>query len=584
MAESKEELYSLEELGYEPLGTLEDDDDSPSDSEEQQEVNTTAEKEEEEASLSAAEDEKSTEGIEKENTSIKGTKLKLNLKFDGSAGVSQAKGGLSASSGAVIGSLLSDHDDSRLNEAYAGLGNGAILRDEDWGIWRVYYAVRTNVFKPDKEFIVGFLNRNRELIHSADGRNITLKDYEPVAGDNIAGYIAAVARRYEVLYDKYKTQTYEEYRKALEVYKLQYKTVETNRVLQTALDINGDGVKVGRKYLQGSEASFGYVRDGMAAIGSVTGDGQGVVRKSMKDVLSDVASGDQTPPYKVCDFAGIPSLNKVMDGIWTSNLYSILAPPKAGKTKFCSRICHSAIMAGKNVTVWPVEGGDVEWTAQQRAIHFDYFHNAGKDPADWVSGITQDVILKNKFASDSVRRLEQVSRSDLLNNESYGSIDFVEGEFSEDTFLDKIKVSVDYNNSSLVIIDYMQWISAAKGSKKAKWEAIQDSYKELAKFATSENLAIVSPAQFTQEAIKGLIKSGADSGAGDLRTASGGSAEVVRASDIIFGLWATTQDLENNYMQIISVPSRKVNVFPNISLGINLGTCQFIELAKDSAE
>ena len=51
-----------------------------------------------------------------------------------------------------------------------------------------------------------------------------------------------------------------------------------------------------------------------------------------------------------------------------------------------------------------------------------------------------------------------------------------------------------------------------------------------------------------------------------------------RASDIIFALWATTQDLMNNRMKILSMPCRFNKAFPEIPVYADLEVCDFISL------
>ena len=128
----------------------------------------------------------------------------------------------------------------------------------------------------------------------------------------------------------------------------------------------------------------------------------------------------------------------------------------------------------------------------------------------------------------------------------------------------------------------MQWLKPSQGDRRSKWEVLMDGYIDLAKYVSEANVAVISPAQFNQETIKGLVKSGADNS--DLRTASSGTSEVIRASDMILGLWASTTDLENNKMQIISVPSRKAPPFENIDLTIDLGTSTFREIPKGAQD
>lgn len=523
---------------------------------------------------------KSTQSASEILNELKGSKLSLS--FGGASNSTPVKSSLSGLSADVIGSLISEHDDSRLNEAYIDLGNGTILQGEDWGIWRVIYAMRAQSFLPDREFISGFLNRNRSLIYRANGKNINLGDYKPVAGDDIAGYIAAVVERYDSLYPRYLNQTIDDYHKALTVYRMQYARIKTAELYQKALDISNDGLKVGRKYLQGVKDSYAYIREGMTSILSATSDSEEVTRISMRDLYLDMESGDTESSYKICDFVGIPTLNKVWGGLWTGNLYTILAPAKSGKTRFCARLVHSAIMAGKNVTVWAPEGGKEEWCAHLRAIHYHFFHNEGKSADEWVPRLDMLTVLNKTYINDAQRKYEKLSASDLFNNESYGSVDFVEGAFEVSTFIDKIKASVKHNNSSLVVIDYMGWLQSDQGLSEAEWRVLKKGYVDLALYVSSANVAVVSPAQFNQETVNWLLKSGADGS--DLRTSGSGTSEIIRASDMIMGLWASTTDLENNQMKIVSVPSRKAPPFENIDLRIDLGTCTFTEVESKGAQ
>ena len=64
----------------------------------------------------------------------------------------------------------------------------------------------------------------------------------------------------------------------------------------------------------------------------------------------------------------------------------------------------------------------------------------------------------------------------------------------------------------------------------------------------------------------------------DMRTAGGVSSEVIRTPDIIFAFWATTQDIANNTMKILSMPCRFNKPFPEIKVYVDLGTCQFISV------
>ena len=94
-------------------------------------------------------------------------------------------------------------------------------------------------------------------------------------------------------------------------------------------------------------------------------------------------------------------------------------------------------------------------------------------------------------------------------------------------------------------------------------------------YCKKNNVAIISPAQYKQDSFNDLIKRSSVDGA-DLRTAAGGSSEVLRTPDVLFALWATVDDIRNNSMKIISMPCRMNAAFPNVDVVIDLGTCSFM--------
>ena len=230
---------------------------------------------------------------------------------------------------------------------------------------------------------------------------------------------------------------------------------------------------------------------------------------------------------------------------------------------------------GNNVTVWAQEGGMEAWTAQMRAIHFDYTYNQGADVRTRKFGVSQDTILRDKFQSQELRDLEMSSKLDLASNPDYGTVDYIDRPFEVETFLEDIDTSVKSNNSKMIIIDYLQLIGSSTG--KNKQERISDAYQKLLVYCKTNNVAVLTPGQYKQETFNYLIMKG-DTSDADMRTSGGGSSEVLRTPDVIFAFWATTQDLLNNSMKILSMPCRFNKAFPEIKTYIDFETCDFISL------
>ena len=110
-------------------------------------------------------------------------------------------------------------------------------------------------------------------------------------------------------------------------------------------------------------------------------------------------------------------------------------------------------------------------------------------------------------------------------------------------------------------------------------ERIAKAYQTALNYCKKNNIALMTPAQYKQEVIDALANK-TDTGDSELRTAGGGSSEVIRTPDISFALWASTADLRNNRMKILSMPCRFNKPFPEIPCYIDLGVCQFASLRE----
>lgn len=453
--------------------------------------------------------------------------------------------------------------------------NPQLFRDENYILFSIFYFYRSKLryIKIDGEFIKLFLNRNRDLLTRSKGY-IDINAYGEVDGSIELGYIAGVVKHFNRL----KTLpdiTIEDFETYFEKYLIEFKAIEAGKVFRQAQLILTDGLKIGRRQYFGFEDSQSYCKKKLAEIEGLVDQNMGSGFIKMSEVLMD-EKPDNKKPILIGDFGRIKPLNDAYGGIYTGMFYSFIAPPKSGKSKLSARLCYNtAILAGNNVTVWAQEGGHEAWSAQMRAIHFDYVYNTGTDLIDRKFGVTQEVIMHDSFKTDELRQLELSSKLDLASNQDYGSIDYIDRPFNVETFIEDIDTSVKENNSKLVVIDYLQLIGSSTGMTER--ERIAEAYKKLLTYCKKNNVAVMSPAQFKQESFDDMIKKSSVDGA-DLRTAAGGSSEVLRTPDVLFALWASVDDIRNNSMKIISLPSRMNAAFPNINLRIDLATCQFISI------
>ena len=452
-----------------------------------------------------------------------------------------------------------------------------VFRNENFVLYSIlyHYRDRTKNVNIDREFIELYLDGNKDLIDKSRSF-VDVHAYGEVDGSEIVGYIVGVLKHYNRL-KGFETMTKQDFDLVLEKYMVVFKQLEAQKAYVDATIILQDGKKIGRKNYIGFDDSYNYTRRRLAEIEGLIDRNQGSGFTSMKDIILNQKDAD-VKNDKIADFGKLTKLNEYYGGIYSRTFYEVLAPSKGGKSKFCARVCHTAtVVYGNNVSVWAVEGGNEAWTAQMRAIHFDYCYNEGVSYKEKKYGVCQDMILKGTYPDNEIRDLESTSALDLAVNTEYGNIDFIDRPFNVETFLDDIDASVKANNSKLLIVDYLQLMQTS--GNKTERERVADAYKMLLGYCRKSNIAVLTPAQYKQVSIDSFSNSKATDDL-EVRTAGGVSAEVFRTPDIIISLWASTADLRNKRMKILSVPSRLAIPFPPIDCYADLGPCQFISIGE----
>ena len=453
------------------------------------------------------------------------------------------------------------------------VSNPRLFREENYILFSILYAYRGKLkrISIDEEFIKLFLNRNRDLITRSKAY-IDINAYGEVDGSPELGYISGVIKHYKRLLT-FDDVTEREFETDFEKYLIEFKSIEASKAFEKADIILKEGINQGRRFYFGFDDAQNYLKRQLSEIEGLVDlkAGTGYVKQS-ELLLNEKDTGKK--PMKIADFGRLSALNKYLGGIYTGMFYQILAPAKAGKTKLCARICHIAsVVYGTNVTVWAQEGGMEAWSAQQRAIHFDYLYNTGVDITEKKFGISQGTILMDKFPNEELKQLELSSKIELASNKTYGSIDYIDRPFEVETFIEAIDTSVKDNGSQLVIIDYLQLIGSS--SNMPERERLKDAYIELLNYAKKANVAVLTPCQYKQEVINALASNNDSSGV-ELRAAGGGTAETIRTPDYNIAMWASTQDLLNNVVKFMSMPCRMNAVFPEVKAHMDLSVCQFI--------
>lgn len=448
-----------------------------------------------------------------------------------------------------------------------------VFKEENYVLYKVLYTFKDRGITPDAEFLKMYLMRNVGMLHDS---HINLNAYGEE--DVEVGYVGSVINQHTRLRGMPPLDM-DAFKLAIEKYKVEYSGLRMSEAYSEARLMLYDGVQIGRRLYQGYEDSMAYIKSISAEVDSLlnAGVGDGFIDSRVEGVIDD----DRHDAEKVSDFDLIDELNEYLGGIYSGLLYNVLAPTKGGKSKFTARIVHTAIVKYHvNCSVWAWEGGYKAWWAQLRAIHYEWMYMRNED-AKPPAPLSQRDILFNQYPSDAVRRLEEASRIDLFTNDKYGVINMIDRPLRVETFIDDLDTSVKINNSKLVLIDYLQLIES-EDRRKGVQECVKSAYKQALHFAGERNVAIISPAQFTQEFIKMKAgKAGTAIGSPDeTRTAGGESSEVTRSADINIALYASIDDLQRNSMQIMSVPSRLAVAFPAFEIYADLCSCVFSSIER----
>lgn len=476
----------------------------------------------------------------------------------------------------LICSVIGSDVQSKTNrQALFGQVSPKIFKDENYVIFKVLYNFKDKGISPDEDFIRMYLLRNKKMLKEST-MYIDVNAYKDLDEDPIVGYISAVLKQFTRLRGL-STLVEEEFNLVLEKYKIEYSTFEMNIAYSQAKLILYDGVQEGRKFYQGYDDSVAYVKKKIADIESVLDHttGAGFVDSSEQGLVDD----NDVDPIKIGDFGLVTELTKYLDGIFTSYFYSILAPTKGGKSKFTTSMIHNIVVEnGNNAVIWAVEGGYKAWWAQMRAKHYNYLYIQNGVPENRPEAVSQQNIISKNYPSEAIRSLEEASRLDLFTNPNYGNMYMIDRPFNLDTFIEEIETAVQLNNAKVVLIDYLQLINWSGNISKP--QAIGTAYQRLLDYAKKRNIAVISPAQFTQDFMNELAKS-KDGSSHEVRTAGGESSEIVRTPDINIALYATIEDLIRKEMTILSVPSRMASPFPAFKIYCDLKSSVFSSMESE---
>ena len=446
--------------------------------------------------------------------------------------------------------------------------DSSIFKNEYNVLYSLIKSFPTTVFTLD--FIKLYLQNNKsEYLKNS---NIDLDDFSMGDTDSYLTFVESCLNIAEQCISSVVTK--EQFDLALEAFRIQYINEASISLLEQGATIMGEGLQVGRnRVLNGFSDMSSYVINGISKLNNL------VNRKNRKGIVvygEDEGSEENTKLERVCGY-GIEGLDKALGGIYETDMISILAPPKGGKSRISAFMIHNAIVSGTSVVTWSIENGLKGVESLIRACHFNWFYNRNQTDSSKILRIDSNAIRRGTLTGE-LRELEQASWQDLLYNPNYGHWANIDEDFDADTFLTVLDNAVSAVNAKLVLIDYLQLITG--DSKLSKNERIGQCYQRALQYLTQKKIAGIFPAQFKQTALGELGKKTKSELADmDLRDSGAETSEVIRTPSVLMALYADKQSLRMNEATLLSLPSRNSATFEPIDLAVQFECCTFTDMS-----
>lgn len=447
--------------------------------------------------------------------------------------------------------------------------DGSLFQNE----WYVFYQLvklHTGLLFT-RDFVKLFLTTQKTIL--MNNRNIDIASY--AMGDTDA-YITFM----DSVLSELKTCTEydiaeDEYALSVEEFRMHY-VVETGiTLMEQGATILTDGLVVSQnKTLAGFSDMSTHVINGISKLNNILNKTN---RRGITVYDADTDTSEESKVQLVCKY-GIEPLDKVLKGIYETDMVSVLAPPKGGKSRFCAFLVHNAIVQGTNVVTWSIENGDKGIEALIRACHFDWLYNRTESDVTKRKIIDADAIRKNALPDD-LAELEAASWLDLRTNPSYGKWANIDETFDADTFLTILENAVDTVGAKLILVDYLQLVTG--DGKTAKNERIGTCYQKSLQFLHSKKIAGLFPAQFKQAFVGDLgKKSATELASAELRDGGAETSEVIRTPSVLMALYGDVQSIRDGELKLLSIPSRNSAPFAPIDLYADFAVCNFVAIDK----
>lgn len=473
----------------------------------------------------------------------------------------------------IFAGLLKTPQESRDRRAeFLGTFTDGNLFANEWYIFYQLIRLHTRL-NFTRDFVNLYLTNNHGSL--SQNKHIDLASYALGDTDPYLTFVDSCLNELKIC-TEYKI-TDDEFNLAIESFRMKYVTETGITLLEQGATILSDGLQLSQnKTLSGFSDMSAYVVNGISRLNNI------INKKNRRGVTiydADTDVEDDSGARMVCKY-GIEPLDNALGGIYETDMISVLAPPKGGKSRICAFFIHNAIVQGTSVVTWSIENGDKGIEALIRACHFDWLYNRGESDVTKRKLINADDIRKHNLDPE-MAELEAASWLDLRTNSAYGRWANIDEDFSADTFLTILDNAVDACGAKLVLVDYLQLVTG--DGKLAKNERIGQCYQESLQYLQAKKIAGLFPAQFKTTFVGDLGKKSAEElASAELRDGGAETSEVIRTPSVLMALYGDVQHIRDGELKLLSIPSRNSAPFAPIDLYADFAVCNFIPMNKQS--
>jgi len=172
-----------------------------------------------------------------------------------------------------------------------------VFTNENFLIYKTIYNFRERNIVPDKEFLTMYLTRNPKLILS-NRDNVEPTLFSDTGEDMVTAFITATVNKLVRL--KNEDHSNEDIQLILEKFRIDFKTIYMQRVLDISKLILNDKYEVGRRVLSGVEDSRTYYEEEVVKLETlISNESGGGYKDAEEEGMADNNKSSRLPSLRV---------------------------------------------------------------------------------------------------------------------------------------------------------------------------------------------------------------------------------------------------------------------------------------------